>query len=82
MDVQMPVLDGHEATRQLRSSGYRWPIIALTAYAIAEQREESLRFGCDDLVSKPVDWDRLIEVLNAHRDKRHETETVLSSVSR
>jgi CheY-like chemotaxis protein len=81
MDVQMPVLDGHEATRQLRSNGYRWPIIALTAYAIAEQREESLRFGCDDLVSKPVDWDRLIEVLTSHREEKHETETVSPSAS-
>ena len=67
MDVQMPVLDGYAATRELRDRDYRRPIIALTAYATAENREECLRFGCDDHVSKPVDWDRLVRVLAAHR---------------
>jgi CheY-like chemotaxis protein len=65
--MQMPVLDGYEATRQLRDAGYRHPIIALTAYATADHREECLRFGCDDHISKPVDWAHLVEVLNSHR---------------
>ncbi len=67
MDVQMPVLDGYQATRELRDRDYRRPIIALTAYATAENREESLRFGCDDHLGKPVDWDCLVRVLAAHR---------------
>jgi CheY-like chemotaxis protein len=67
MDVQMPILDGNEATLHLRRDGYRGPIIALTAYAIPEHRDDCLRFGCDDHVSKPVDWNRLIEVLLLHR---------------
>ncbi|HEV3165280.1 MAG TPA: PAS domain S-box protein [Isosphaeraceae bacterium] len=75
MDVQMPVLDGYEATRQLRDQGYRWPIIALTAYASAENREECLKFGWDDYVSKPVDCVRLLEVLHAHRVGKPETQT-------
>ncbi len=69
MDLQMPKLDGFEATRQLRREGYRGPIIALTAYANNEHKEECLRFGCDDHISKPVDWPRLVEVLNRHRGK-------------
>ena len=67
MDVQMPILDGYGATVELRGRGYRGPIIALTAYATEENRDESLRFGCDDHLSKPVDWDKLLAVLAANR---------------
>jgi PAS domain S-box-containing protein len=59
MDMEMPILDGYEAVRQIRARGYSAPIIAVTAYAMREDRDECLAIGCDAHISKPVEWDRL-----------------------
>jgi len=66
MDVQMPILNGVEATRQIRNSLTRHssiPILALTAYAMAGDREKFLQAGMDGYVSKPVDSLELLEAL-------------------
>ena len=64
MDCQMPVMDGFEATRCIRESGGRdVPIVAITANAMAGDRERCIRAGMNDYIAKPMQLDRLAEVL-------------------
>lgn len=63
MDIKMPGMSGHEATRELRSRGYNKTIVALTAQASAEGQRECLNSGFDSYLSKPVDTSKLEEVL-------------------
>ena len=64
MDVRMPRLDGLEATRALRKYGVGVPIVALTADAVHEHRQECLAAGCSAHVSKPIDVNRLIAIIH------------------
>jgi signal transduction histidine kinase/DNA-binding response OmpR family regulator len=80
MDVQMPVMDGFEATRAIRKqeqqTGKHVPIIAMTASAMKGDREACLLAGMDDYISKPIDPDRLYEVLKTYATPPATRETV------
>lgn len=61
MDIQMPVQDGYITVEKLRASKYQGPIIALTAHAMADERDKCIRIGCNDFLSKPIDQQQLVE---------------------
>jgi PAS domain S-box-containing protein len=61
-DIQMPEMDGYQLTQTLRARGVRMPIVALTAYALAEDRQKCMQAGCDDYESKPIKKESLLSV--------------------
>jgi signal transduction histidine kinase/CheY-like chemotaxis protein len=69
MDMKMPILNGYDATAALRSRNYKGPIIALTAYANTDDKNRSLEAGCDNYLSKPVDFAFMVSTIRSHLER-------------
>lgn len=78
MDVQMPGMDGLEATQRLRSEGHTLPIIALTAHALREEANRSLTAGCNTHLTKPITRKELIEQIVKQLQKSQPTQSFYS----
>ena len=66
MDVKMPRINGHEATKQIREFNKEVIIISQTAYALVGDKEKSLEAGCNDYISKPIKKDELMKIIRDH----------------
>lgn len=70
MDVKMPILDGYSATKEIRKFNNSIRIIALTAYALSGENEKAINAGCNDYISKPVNKDSLLRIINKNIAKK------------
>ncbi len=66
MDIQMPLMDGYEATRQIKRIRKNIPIVAQTAYAMSGERDKSIKAGCDDYIPKPIKISTLHSVIRKY----------------
>lgn len=78
MDLSMPVMDGWETTKKMKSQEdlRDIPVIALTAHALSEDRDEAIRAGCDDYDTKPIEIERLLKKIEAFVGKPVSIEAV------
>ena len=69
MDLQLPIMDGYTATREIKKIDSKIPIIAQTAHVMSGEREKCLEAGCDDYLSKPIRLQILIDTLSKYLNK-------------
>jgi two-component system, cell cycle response regulator DivK len=70
MDMKMPVMDGYEATRQIRKLNAIVPVIAQTAYALSGDSEKARLAGCNDYITKPIKKENLLAKIAYHLNKK------------
>ncbi|HEY3370536.1 MAG TPA: response regulator [Prolixibacteraceae bacterium] len=66
MDIRLPVMDGIEATYRIKEINPEMPIIIQTAYGMSSTKEEAIRSGCDDFITKPIHIETLLSLLQRH----------------
>jgi len=66
MDIAMPLMDGYDATRKIREKFKKLPVIGLSSHAMTGDKEKAIAAGCTDYITKPIDEDELIRVLQRH----------------
>ena len=85
MDINMPIMDGLEATKLIKAAHADIPIIACTAYAMEEEKKRCLEAGCDDYVSKPLQPELLFSIfdkfISMKKDNLNDSVAILESKS-
>ena len=66
MDIKMPLMDGYEATRQIKQIRPKIPVIAQTAYALSSDKDLAIKNGCDNYISKPIDRELFMELIDCY----------------
>lgn len=66
MDLQLPIINGLDATREIKQHDKDIPVIAQTAYAMTEDRQKAIDAGCDDYIAKPMKRKHLLELIEKH----------------
>jgi CheY-like chemotaxis protein len=79
MDIHMPQMDGYDATMTLRDNGIKTPIVALTANAMEGDEKKCLKAGCNDYLSKPVVYTKLVAMLSKFLGKTNSPEVAVSA---
>ena len=70
MDIKMPLMNGYLATKKIKAHKPELPIIAQTAYSTSSEKELALQHGCDDFISKPINKEMLLQLINKNLKKK------------
>ena len=83
MDLEMPVIDGWEATRRLKGNPqtHDIPVIALSAHALAGEREKAMAAGCDEFDTKPIEFERLVATVRRLLARPNDTQSRANQAS-